>query len=298
MQGEIECRYCGRDFTAAEMRLMRALIEGPPMRSRSQLAKAFCRSIGWTKPDGGLKEMMARATMLKMHRDGLIELPPPRQGPSPAGPIAFTGASERPLLAGAETLAEASPIRLDCVTGAGRGASRVWNEFVARYHYLGCKRLVGAQLRYIALDAGGAPLAVLGFSAPAWRLAPRDRFIGWTSEARQRNLGMPVGNSRFLILPWARLPNLASHILALARRQLPSDWKQRYNVEPMLIETFVESERFSGGAYRAAGWIHVGAAKGRGRNHSRKEQAEPKKNIWLRPLRKDWSRVLNRVEQQ
>ena len=134
--------------------------------------------------------------------------------------------------------------------------------------------------------------------SPTRRLFRRDRFIGWTAEARQRNLGMLVGNSRFLILPWARLPNLASHILALARRQLPSDWKQRYNVEPMLIETFVESERFSGGAYRAAGWIHVGATKGRGRNDTRKEQAEPKKDIWLRPLRKDWRRVLNRVEQK
>ena len=128
----------------------------------------------------------------------------------------------------------------------GTRESKLWNEFVARYHYLGYKTLVGAQMRYAVHDRDGWPLAMLGFSTAAWKLAPRDNFIGWTRQLREKNLPFVVDNPRFLILPWIEIPNLGSHILALIRRRLPEDWAERYNTTPVLIETFVETPRYTG----------------------------------------------------
>ena len=128
---------------------------------------------------------------------------------------------------------------------------------------------------------------MLGFSTAAWKLAPRDRFIGWTPQKREKNLPFVIDNPRFLILPWITIPNLGSRILALIRRQLPDDWTERYNITPVLIETFVEAPRYTGAVYWASGWIRVGTTQGRGRydRHTRRDQ--PKKDIWLCPLRKD-----------
>ena len=135
---------------------------------------------------------------------------------------------------------------------------------------------------------------MLGFSTAAWTLAPRDRFIGWSRQMREKNLPRVVDNPRFLILPWIEIPNLGSHILAIVRRQLPVDWTQRYHTTPVLIETFVETPRHTGAVYRASGWTHVGATQGRGRYDTRNRPDKPKKDIWLRPLRRDWKRILNR----
>ena len=186
------------------------------------------------------------------------------------------------------------PLQLLPVTGAAPKPSARWNEFIARYHYLGYKTLVGAQMRYTVQDRNAAPLALLGFSTAAWKTAPRDRFIGWSAQQRHNNLPRVIDNSRFLVLPWVRVPNLASHILSLVRQRLPRDWQRRYNLTPVLIETFVEIPRFTGTTYRASGWIHVGATQGRGRYDRDKPYALAKKDIWLCPLRKDWKRTLNR----
>ena len=169
-----------------------------------------------------------------------------------------------------------------------------WNEFIARYHYLGYKTLVGAQMRYAVHDRNGWALAMLGFSTAAWKLAPRDHFIGWTPQLREKNLPLVVDNPRFLILPWITIPNLGSHILAIVRRRLPQDWTERYHTTPVLIETFVETPRYTGAVYRASGWTHVGTTQGRGRYDRHTKRSQPRKDIWLRPLRKDWKRTLNR----
>ena len=171
---------------------------------------------------------------------------------------------------------------------------KLWNEDIARYHYLGYTTLVGAQMRYAVHARDGTALAMLGFSTAAWKLAPRDRFIGWSRHTRQRNLPRVVDNPRFLILPWIHIPNLGSHILAIVRRQLPLDWTARYHATPVLIETFVETPRYTGAVYRASGWTRVGATQGRGRYDTNQCHDKPKKDIWLRPLRRDWKRVLNR----
>ena len=183
---------------------------------------------------------------------------------------------------------------LTALAGGVLAEGKLWNEFVARYHYLGYKTLVGAQMRYAVHDRNGWPVAMLGFSTAAWRLVPRDKFIGWTPQLREKNLPLVVDNPRFLILPWIHIPNLGSHILALIRRRLPDDWTERYNTTPVLIETFVETPRYTGAVYRASGWIHVGATQGRGRYDRDRQYDKPKKDVWLRPLRRDWKRTLNR----
>ena len=187
MTGEAECRYYGRDFTMRAMALLRSLIAGPPALNRHALSKEFCRRIRWFKPDGGLKDMMARVTMLAMHNDGLIALPPPKWRQNRPGPIVFGPETEPPLTPAPSTLDEARPLDLRLVVRGTREGKR-WNEFVARYHRLGYRTLVGAQMRYAVHDRNGWPLATLGFSTAAWKLAPRDSFIGWTPQLREKNL--------------------------------------------------------------------------------------------------------------
>ena len=293
-EGTIECRYHGRDFTTGEMTLMRELIASSPQQTRAGLARAFCRAIGWVKPDGGLRDMAARVAMLRMHRDGIITLPPPRHGLRPRRVPEFGPETDPPITPMPQTLDAVRPIRLVRVTGAGRAASVAWNNFIARWHYLGYTPLIGAQMRYAVQDREDRPLAMLGFSAAAWKTAPRDAFIGWSPEVRERNLYRVIDNSRFLVMPWIQIPNLASHILSRVRRQLPQDWYTQYRVTPVLMETFVEIPRFSGITYKASGWIRVGTTQGRGRYDRKNQYAKPKKQIWLCPLRKDWKRTLNR----
>jgi hypothetical protein len=168
--------------------------------------------------------------------------------------------------------------------------SSLWNELIERYHYLGYDPLPGAQMRYFVV-AGGRMLAALGFGASAWKVAPRDRFIGWSHEQRSANLNLIVNNARFLILPWVRSPNLASRVLSAVARTLPRDWERRYGYCPVLLETFVE-ERFRGTCYRAANWICVGRTQGRGKLDRKHRAALPKKLIFLYPLRRDFRAAL------
>ena len=293
MTATIECRYYGRNFTTEEMALLRALIATSPPPNRHALSRQFCRRIGWFKPNGGLKDMMARVTMLAMHNDGLIVLPPPKWPRPPRRPMVFGPDTEPPLFPPPTTLDEVRPLTVQPVVRYTREGKR-WNEFIARYHYLGYKTLVGAQMRYAVYDRDGGPLAMLGFSTAAWKLAPRDKFIGWAPQLREKNIPFVVDNPRFLILPWIKIPNLGSHILAIIRRRLPDDWTERYNTTPVLIETFVETPRYTGAVYRASGWLHVGTTQGRGRYDRDKLFDKPRKDVWLRPLRTDWKRTLNR----
>ena len=290
--GRVVCRYHGRDFTTGEMRLLRQSIAQRPARHRAQLSREFCERIGWRRPDGGLKDMAARVAMLAMHRDGWIVLPPPRRRlypPKPANPQL----SQPPLLPPPTALKDAQPLNLTPISARDRKAGDHWNAGIAAHHYLGYAPHAGAQMRYTVFDRHGNPLALLGFAAAAWQLAPRDRFIGWSPQTRQRHLGRIVNNSRLLVLPWVRMPNLVSHLFKRLARQLPHDWHDRYRINPVLIETFVETPRFTGTVYQASGWIHVGTTQGRGRQDIQRQYAVPKKHIWLKPLNKNWQRLLN-----
>ena len=288
-------RYCGRDFPDEELERIRALIaQREPRLHRSALSRAVCEALDWRKPDGGLKQMSARVALLGMQRDGLLTLPPPLRAPSrprPVAPSPRTAPPDRAALP--QSLARARPLRLSPLRPRDP-RSRLWNEFVERHHYLGYKPLPGAQLRYFVHAADGLPPALLGFGAAAWKTAPRDRFVGWDPATRERNLPLVVNHARFLILPWIRLPSLASHLLACVERQLPHDWQRRYGLRPVLLETFCETPRFHGTCYRAANWIPLGQTQGRGKLDSRHQYAKPVKNIFVKPLCPDWRQILNR----
>ena len=282
-------RYCGRDFSEPELALLRALIAEDPARTRAGLSRLACQELQWLKHDGGLKEMSCRVAMLRMERDGLIQLPPPRcRRPQPRLRTRTETDPQNPIHAPAHALPE---LQLQPV--GDRADSRLWNEFIHRYHYLGFQTLPGAQLRYW-VSAGGRLVALLGFGAAAWQCAPRDRFIGWDHGQRQRNLHLVVNNARFLILPWVCSNNLASKILGLAARQLPGDWQHRYGYRPLLLETFVEKDRFTGACYRAANWLHVGQTQGRGKLGPSGKQSVPIKDVWLYPLGKGFKNRLIR----
>lgn len=282
-------RYCGRPFPPQDMERIRALIAAHPSARRAELSRRVCQTLHWFKPDGKLKAMSCRVAMLRMQRDKLIALPPPRSRHGNGRKcFALTSRSDPafPIDASVEAL---GPLELRSVRDAQD--SSLWNELIERYHYLRYTRLPGAQLRYLA-SAQGRLLGALGFAAAAWKVAPRDRFIGWTHEQRSRRLHLIVNNARFLIFPWIRSKNLASKLLALAARRLPEDWQARYGYSPVLLETFVDSQRFRGTCYRAANWLHVGRTQGRGKLDRYTRRALPVKDIFLYPLAKDFRQVL------
>ncbi len=289
---EPECRYYGRDFSTTEMTVLRELLASDKNYSRWKLSKVFCERIGWYKTDGGLKDMTARCTMLAMHRDGIITLPPPRQKLIPRKPIVFGIETDEPAIAIPTSLQQLQPLQFQIVHSA-MDESKLWNQFIERYHYLGYKTLVGAQMRYLVTDREDHPIALFGFSTAAWRLAPRDRWIGWTDQQREQNLPRVIDNPRFLILPWVCVPNLGSHLLAIMKRRVPFDWYQRYHVTPVLIETFVQIPTYTGSVYRASNWIHLGVTQGRGRNDCYRRADKPKKDIWVKPLQRNWKKILN-----
>jgi len=283
--------YCGREFSPGDIQAIKRLMEQDPSLKRSPLSRQLCQMFGWTKPNGELKDMTCRVALTRMQADGLLTLPP---SPMAAGrrrphfpPTAATDA-QTPLL---QPVHELGAVTLRPVTAAAN--SRLWNEYVARYHYLGYTPLSGSQMRYNVF-AGDQLVALLSFGASAWKLAGRDRFIGWQEPQRRKNLQLVVNNARFLILPWIRCQGLASKILSLSARQLPHDWQQRYGFRPVLFETFVESERHRGTCYKAANWVRVGQTVGRGKKCPVHQQIIPIKDIWLYPLRKDFARVLCR----
>ena len=276
-------RYCGRDFTEQELDFIRRLIAENPTLTRAALSRLTCWALHWYKADGGLKEMSCRVVMLRMQEDGLIQLPAPRCK-RPESRIRLTPATdpgphiEQPVHALGELVFELVRKGDD---------SRLWNEYIQRYHYLGYKPLPGAQLRYF-VSVAQKPVALLGFGASAWQCAPRDQFIGWNHESRKRNLHLIVNNARFLILPWVKSKNLASKILAISAQQLPDDWCRRYGYRPVLMESFVEKDRFAGTCYKAANWIYVGQTKGRGKLGPAGKQSVPIKDLWLYPLARNF----------
>ena len=280
-------RYCGRDFTSKEFKQIRSLIKQNSEFNRMRLSKEVCRIFQWLKPDGNLKDMSCRVAMLRMHRDGIIELPPPTHNKPPKKRIQFTSITDpqSPVVCSANQLPQ---LHLQMVA---KSTSALWNEYIERYHYLGYKTLPGAQLRYF-ITAGKQIVALTGFGAAAWQTAPRDQFIGWNHDQRKKNLNLIANNARFLILPWVNSKNLASKILSLTSRSLPNNWEERYNVRPVLLESFVEKNRFSGTCYNAANWINVGQTKGRGKFGPAGKISVPIKDIWVYPLFKNFRGLL------
>ena len=280
----------GLKFPLAVLREIRARIENDKELGRTELSREVCRWLGWRTPKGRLREMACRLALLELERREQITLPPRRSTPRRTMPAAkWEGIEDRAIRCELHDLGE---IRLVAVTAAEPGLSAFWNEAIAGYHYLGYTPLVGAQRRYLIHSENYGCLGALGFSAAARRLAVRDRWIGWDDAARAERLQWVVCNSRFLILPWVQVRNLASRVLALAARQVCQDWPRLYGYRPVLLETFVDPQRFAGTCYRAANWIDLGRSRGRGRQDGEHGAQLGAKQVLVYPLCADLRRRL------
>ena len=273
-------RYSGKPFSLEDIEQIRSLIREHPMATRHRLSYLVCEAFDWRKPDGGLKAMSCRVAMLRMHREGLIELPPPKNKVKPCRSFNRRTAQAEPQPLFEAAVHELDSLRLEQVV---RKDSALWNEYIDRYHYLGYKPLPGAQLRYFAYS-GERLLGLLGFGAAAWKTGPRDAWIGWSRAQRHRNLSGVVNNARFLILPWIRVRCLASKLLSRVAHELPAAWEARYGYRPVLLETFVETGRFAGTCYRAANWHYLGQTQGRGKLGDHRIGQVPIKDVWVYPL--------------
>jgi hypothetical protein len=284
----------GRKLSGDDLAMVRALIAEHPDWHRTALSRHLCELWNWRNDAGRLKDMAARTLLLKLHARGLIQLPPPQsrtRRPCAGAPV-FQ--AELPALTPAaieDSLRALQPVTLQVADNPG--ARRRVRQLLAQYHYRGFHGAVGENVQYLATDPGGRELAVMVFGAAAWKVAVRDEFIGWPAPARARHLAGVANQQRFLILPWVRVPHLASHLLALATRRLSRDWRDRYGHPIRLVETFVEADRFAGTAYLAAGWQCLGRTTGRTRQDRRHTLQTPPKTVWVRPLHPRFREALN-----
>jgi hypothetical protein len=275
--------FCGRPFSSAELQLIGAVVTRCTGLSRMELAHTVCELLQWQRPGGGLKARECREFLERLETQGVLQLPPKRPT-KPVGSRTHVPLSERGEAGAAlqGKLGAFEPIVLDPVQTQPQRL--LFRELVGRHHYLGHAVPFGAHLRYL-FYSGEQVLGAMQFSSPAWRMAVRERWIGWDEPARRGNLQRVLSQSRFLILPWVHIANLASVVLSRALRRVRQDWQARYGVEPLLVETLVDESRYSGHCYRAANWIWLGHTSGRGRmdRGHRREGAAPKA-VWVYPL--------------
>jgi hypothetical protein len=277
--------FCGRTFHHHELDLMRHIAEEFSALGVTEIARTVCELLEWKRPSGSLKNHECRQLLERLAAEGMLTLPDLRKLGG-KGPRRVDISKPRFEPVPVECAAsECEPLELILVEG--KAESRLWRQYVERHHYLGCRVPFGAQLRYWVRNRD-RELACLLWTSPAWKMRPRDAWIGWSDEQRRRNLQSIVGNARFLILPWVRVKGLASKILALSARQMPDDWRTRYGHRPVLLETLVDASRFRGTCYRAANWIYVGQTAGRGRmDRVHNNHGQSIKDIYLYPLSRD-----------
>lgn len=272
-------------FAPHELELMRQLAREFSTLGVTGISRTVCELLDWKRPNGKLKNHECRQLLERLEAEGVLILPAlrPRGGRGPRRvDLSPPDVEPQPVECAAS---ECEPLELALVEGERE--SRRWREHIARYHYLGCRVPFGAHLRYWVRNHE-RELACLLWTSPAWKMHPRDAWIGWNEQQRQRNLQWIVNHGRFLILPWVRVQGLASKILALSARQMPNDWQIRYGHRPVLLETLVDANRFRGTCYRAANWIQVGQTAGRGRmDREHQKHGQAIKDIYIYPLVRD-----------
>jgi len=284
---ELEVFFSGRKFPPVELELIRETVRDFSNLSLTELSKTICELLEWKRPTGKLKYEECRAFLEHLRDQGILSLPGLRATAAP-GPRHVVSTSQSDAQAPVTGSAgDFDPLTLHLVQASNPTLNSLFKQYVDRYHYLRYRIPFGAHLRYFVESAQlpGRYLACLQFSSPAWMMAPRDAWIGWSAEQRKRNLQFVVSNSRFLILPWVLVRGLASKILSLAARRMPQDWHALYGYRPLLLETLVDRSLYSGTSYKAANWIHLGATQGRGRmdrDHAAHGQAI--KDIFVYPL--------------
>ncbi len=284
----------GRHLGAQDLEFIRRLIRDHPSWSRRRLSQALCVQWDWRNGAGAIKDMAARALLGKLEARGLIGLPPrrcrtvSRMQLGPTLPLVWE--PEARLEA---TLDQLGPLTIREVSRDRAQRARL-AAALARYHYLGHRGTVGENLQYTVTDAEERLLACLLFGSAAWKCKVRDEWIGWSAERRRQRLHWVTNNTRFLILPWVRVAHLASWVLGRVLRRLSADWQDKYGHPIVLVETFVEQERFAGTCYRAANWIRLGSTTGRSRQDRDGTLRVAVKDVYVYPLRPDFRRELTR----
>ncbi|MDM7995632.1 MAG: DUF4338 domain-containing protein [Acidobacteriota bacterium] len=273
----------GRQLETADIVRIRQLVSENPTWSRRRLSEVIAQEWGWRNGSGQLKDMAARTMLLKLDARGLIELPPRRRTPPirmAQGRISRRDWDTTPV---ARTLRQLGPLTIQEISNDAAERKR-FAAALAEFHYLGYRGTVGENVQYVVADATGRLLSCLLFGAPAWKCKSRDEFIGWSQAERQRRLSYITNNTRFLILPFVRVPHLASWILGQALRRLSQDWQRKYGHPILLVETFVERDRFAGTSYKAANWIRIGSTTGRSRQDRNHRLQVPVKDVYVYPL--------------
>jgi hypothetical protein len=276
-------RYRGRALASADIESIRQLIAANPTSSRHALSWELCRIWDWKQPNGALCDAVCRGLMLMLHRAGMIELPAVRNTPPPRSitrqrPEALIP-DNRPVNG---ALGSIGMIGIEQVRRSPNEA--LFNSLMAQYHYLGYEQPVGEHLKYLVTAGSGQAIACLAWSSAPRHIGCRDRFIGWDLETRKRNIGLLAYNTRFLILPWVRVPHLASHLLGSMAARIAEDWQQLYAHPVYMLETFVDPTRFRGTCYRAANWIALGRTTGRGKNDLTHRANRSEKEVLVYPL--------------
>lgn len=281
----------GQWFGSEVVEHIASTVKSEPTISRRGLSRRVCEWLDWRAPNGKLRELSCRKALVQLARRGQVDLPGYEPVPGFTRPVVRQ--EKPPVVAEVEcSLAELGEIEVVPVSSRYSKASGIWNGMLDAYHYLGGGPLCGAQIRYLVCSSQYGWLGGLSFSAATRRLKDRDQWIGWSERARRANLEQLVCNSRFLIVPSVHVPNLASHVLSLCAVRIRADWEQRYGYKPVLLETFVDGERFAGTCYQAANWQRVGQTAGRSDGYSNGKVSTGKKEIYLYPLARDWQSTL------
>jgi hypothetical protein len=285
----VEFTYRGKRVDGAGIDFIKRLIAQNPGLSRRRLSTKLCLAWNWVQANGHPRDMVCRGLMLGLHRAGLIELPAQRH--FPPNPLADRVEPEPDLSWGEVegALSELGAIEIRHVRRTPQ--EKLFGRLMQAHHYLGYTQPVGEHLKYIYY-AQGQPLACMAWSSSPRHLGARDRFIGWSAKTRRANIHLLAYNTRFLILPWVKVPHLASHLLARTSRVISADWQKLYHHPIHLLETFIDPERFRGACYRAAHWILVGMTTGRGKNDQTKRANRSLKELWVYPLSRDFRRKL------
>ena len=276
-----------------DLLLIRGLISAEGRLGRTHLSKRLCEIWDWRQANGRFRQIACRDLLRQLDRKGLVKLPALLHGARRIGYRNVVPAGD--LLNRVPLVGSLAWLRQDIQVSLVQGAeqARLFKGLVGTYHYLGYQQARGAQVKYLATYRD-RPVACLSFGSAAWRVAARDQFIGWSPQQRQERLPWVVNNDRFLILPWVDVPHLASFVLSRCLRRLRSDWRQIYQQDLALAETFIQKDRFRGCCYAAANWTCVGESRGRGRNDRFHGEVRPIKTIWVYGLRPEFHQVLCR----
>jgi hypothetical protein len=279
----------GRFVTEAEINEVRMLLQKHPSWNRSRLSRELCGRWKWRRPDGQIKDMACRELLRKLESRTLIKLPPrQRPGPGRLPAIEPIVVDQRPISC---RLSDIKPVKIVNASNCA-DYEKVFNYLVKQYHYLSYGRPVGQNIKYMILGRNERFLGCLLFGAAAWKTEARDRWIGWPTDVRERNLGLICNNTRFLILDWVKVPHLASHAFGACLRRLPRDWRHRYGTDIAMVETFVDTMRYAGTCYKAANWFKIGQTKGRSRQDRDRKLKVSVKDVFVYPLRSDFRQLL------